>query len=223
MSSVLDSYRDDGAITGALARAARGPLASAPAAPVLLTLAGALPLVLVLLDRGAVDGWPLPVAVAWYVLTAGAAAGRSHVSKLDWVIPPLLRAVEYFTLARVVAVVDPAAQPAAYALLAALAFHHYDTVYRLRHRRVAPPTWLRLAGGGWDVRLLLACLLVGVGGLGMGAAVAAAVLGVLYVGESTAGWLRPNREGRDARTARAAAREGSTAAEGSGEHDEGDA
>ena len=43
---------------------------------------------------------------------------------------------------------------AAFALLCALAFRHYDLVYRLRHRGVAPPRWLDRAGGGWDGRLL---------------------------------------------------------------------
>jgi hypothetical protein len=50
---------------------------------------------------------------------------------------------------------------------------------------------LRLVGGGWDVRLLVVGLLAAVGLLDYGLAVGAAVLGVLFVGESVAGWLRP--------------------------------
>ena len=43
--------------------------------------------------------------------------------------------------------------PAAFALICALAFRHYDLVYRLRHRGVTPPRWVDLAGLGWDGRL----------------------------------------------------------------------
>ena len=44
--------------------------------------------------------------------------------------------------------------PAAFALLLAITYRHYDIVYRLRHRGMTPPRWLNRAAGGWDGRLL---------------------------------------------------------------------
>ena len=46
------------------------------------------------------------------------------------------------------------ALPAAFALLRAITYHHYETVYGFRHRGVPPPAWVNgrrpAAGtGGW--------------------------------------------------------------------------
>src|SRR4028118_925571 len=131
--------------------------------------------------------WPAPWRVRhWWAgaagggprARAGAVAGRSLVGRLDWLVPPLLRTLEYCSIAAVTASVAPQAMPLCYALLAALAFPHYDTFYRLRHRRVPPPDWLRLVGGGWEVRLLVVAVLA-------------------------AGGLRDHRDARGARGSRA--------------------
>lgn len=188
--TALDEYRDDGIVAGPLGRALGPALPALPAQPVVFTLLAGVPL-LVLAVTGRLEGWAPLLAAGCAVLLAGAVAGRSLVGRLDWLVPPLLRTLEYCSIAAVTASVAPQAMPLCYALLAALAFHHYDTVYRLRHRRVPPPDWLRLVGGGWDVRLLVVAVLAAVGLLDYGLAIGAAVLGVLFVGESVAGWLRP--------------------------------
>ncbi|MGH3516728.1 MAG: DUF5941 domain-containing protein [Haloechinothrix sp.] len=120
----------------------------------------------------------------------GSRLARAEHRRLGWLVPPLLRAVEYGALIAITVLFEPAALPACFALLAAVAFHHYDTVYRLRHQRIGPPAWLCLAGGGWEIRLLVAAVLAAIGGLGIGMTVAAIALGVLYVAESVAGWRR---------------------------------
>jgi hypothetical protein len=57
------------------------------------------------------------------------------------------------------------ALPAAFGLVAAVAYHHYDTVYRIRGDAGAPPKWLVRAVGGHEGRTLvvvvLAALLTG--------------------------------------------------------------
>lgn len=114
----------------------------------------------------------------------------SRKSKLGWLLPPVLRAVEYGALLALTLAVQPEALPKCFALLSALAFHHYDTVYRLRHQRVAPPRWIGIVGGGWALRLVLAAVLAALGWLGAGMLIAAIVLGALFVGESVVSWWR---------------------------------
>ncbi len=187
--SDLVAYRDDGLLAALLGRTAgswiSGARDRAGALPV--TLAGAVPVAAVGIPHG--PRWALAVAIGWYVLAAGAGSGMSHARRLSWLLPCLLRGVEYAVLLRITALAEPRALPLCFALLAALAFHHYDTIFRLESQRRPPPTWLRFAGGGWDLRLLAAGALFVAGGLPTGLAVGAVGLGLLYVGESAASWI----------------------------------
>jgi len=54
------------------------------------------------------------------------------------------------------------ALPAAFGLVAAVAYHHYDTVYRIRGDAGAPPAWLVRVIGGHEGRTLLVALLAAV-------------------------------------------------------------
>lgn len=113
--------------------------------------------------------------------------------RLGWLVPPMLRVLEYgilLVLALLAAPTDPAVLPACFALVAVLAYNHYNATYRLRHQRAAPPRWLRLAGGGWEVRLLVAFALFAVGWLAVGMYVAAGVLAVLHAAETVLSWRR---------------------------------
>jgi hypothetical protein len=186
--TALQVYRDDGPLATWLGRRLRGVL---PLGEIPLTVLGALPLVVAL-------AWPVSslsvgavaLAVAVLVLLAGAAAGRTEPGRFAWAAPPVLRAVEYGAIIKLVALTDADWMPACYALLALLAFHHYDAVYRLRHQRVEPPAWVRMAGGGWDGRLIAACVLAAAGVLGPGLVVALAVGTPVLVAESVVSWLR---------------------------------
>ena len=100
-----------------------------------LVLAGVAPLLALIAITGDGASWPLAGAVvAWLVLLAGASAGRPLRDRLRWVVPPALRVAEYAGLLWIAALAGPSSVPAAFALLLAITYRHYDMVYRLRHR-----------------------------------------------------------------------------------------
>ncbi|MFE6851804.1 DUF5941 domain-containing protein [Streptomyces sp. NPDC057674] len=100
------------------------------------------------------------VAAVFYVVFAGAAVARPLKGALDWLLPPLFRAAEYGTILILAARSEVnGALPAAYGLVAAVAYHHYDTVYRIRGGTGAPPTWLVRTIGGHEGRTLLVTVL----------------------------------------------------------------
>ncbi|WP_128979711.1 DUF5941 domain-containing protein [Streptomyces roseicoloratus] len=106
-------------------------------------------------------GDPRLIAVAViYAMTAGLAGARPLKGALDWLVPPLFRAAEYVTVLVLAAKSDsPQALPAAFGLVAAVAYHHYDTVYRIRGGTGAPPAWLVRTIGGHEGRTLVVAVL----------------------------------------------------------------
>jgi len=186
--SALRIYRDDGPLAGWLARTAGRTL---PFGEMALLLLGAAPLVVVLaVPIHALSESAVALAVLVLVLLGGASAARAGEGRFAWAAPPLLRAVEYATLIKLTALTAAGAMPACYALLALLAFHHYDAVYRLRHQRVAPPAWVGLLAGGWDGRLAVAAILALADVLGPGMIAAIGVLTPVVVSESIVSWVR---------------------------------
>jgi phosphatidylglycerophosphate synthase len=182
----LDVQLDLGPVARLLGRAVRLPFLVAGLALVLLTLAA---VAMVLQDRT-----PLAfVAVLLAVLVTGAGARPPVAHLLDWQLPALLWLVEVVVIATVGGVyLGAAEQGLAFAFLAAVAYHRYDVVYRLRDTGEPPAAWLSLAGLGVDGRLLtvLAVAAWAPGALAAVLAVGAAWLAVLYLAESTAGWRR---------------------------------
>lgn len=128
------------------------------------------------------DDGPL---AAWI---AGRRASSPLAHPLAWLVPPLVRLVEYGGLIALTALSDRDALPFCFAFLGVLAFHHYDTVYRLKHYALAPPAWIRWVGGGWDGRLAVAALLALAGALGPALLVASVALGLAYAAESASSW-----------------------------------
>ncbi|WP_217253688.1 DUF5941 domain-containing protein [Streptomyces sp. AC602_WCS936] len=102
-------------------------------------------------------GGPGPlVAAIVYVLTSALAVARPLKGALDWLVPPFFRAAEYGTVLVLAANADVnGALPAAFGLVAAVAYHHYDTVYRIRGGAGAPPQWLVRTIGGHEGRTLV--------------------------------------------------------------------
>jgi Family of unknown function (DUF5941) len=168
--SVLELYRDDGPLASALGRALgrRIPL---PAVALLLMAALPLAVAIVLTGDDASDGLVAGV-IAWVVLVGGLAAGRRLTDRLRWPVPPLLRAIEYA------------------GLLAAITYHHYDTVYGLRHRGVPLPARVTAAGLGWDGRLVLGVVLLLAGALPAGFYALAGLVAGLFVSETVREWRR---------------------------------
>jgi uncharacterized protein DUF5941 len=184
-------YRDDSplarALGAALGRALRLPGAA-------LVLAGLAPLLAAVAIGGGDTSRGVAAAVlAWVLVVAGASSGARPRARIRWAELPLLRATEYISLTWIAALEGPDAYPAAFALLAALTFRHYDLVYRLRHRGVTPAPWLSALSGGWDGRLVGAFLLLVAGALPAGYFVAAAVLGTAFVAEAAYAWVAVGR------------------------------
>lgn len=103
------------------------------------------------------------LAAVVYALLSGLAVARPLKGALDWLVPPVFRAAEYSTVLVLAARSDvPGALPAAFGLVSAVAYHHYDTVYRIRGGTGAPPRWLVRTIGGHDGRTLVVAVLAAV-------------------------------------------------------------
>jgi hypothetical protein len=184
-------YRDDGPLARAIGRLL-GPLVPLPAP--LLLLGGLAPLLAVAAFAGGDVSRPVAAAVlAWAIALAGASHGRPHPDRTRWAETPLVRLTEYAGLIWIAALEGPAAYPAAFALLAALAFRHYDLTYRLRHRGSTPARFVNAVSGGWEGRLIVGFALLAANALPAGFFAAAAALGTCFAGEAAAGWLTAGR------------------------------
>ncbi|MYR94668.1 CDP-alcohol phosphatidyltransferase family protein [Streptomyces sp. SID8374] len=107
--------------------------------------------------------WLTVAAAAVYVVLSGLAVARPLKGALDWLVPPFFRAAEYVTILVLAARSDvPHAVPAAFGLVSAVAYHHYDTVYRIRGGTGAPPQWLVRTIGGHEGRTALVAVLAAV-------------------------------------------------------------
>jgi hypothetical protein len=182
-------YRDDGPLATALGRTA-GARVPVPGMALLLLGVGAILALAAFVGRDASTGLAA-AAVAWLVLTLGVTSGRWPKESFHWAVPPLVRLGEYATLAWLAAIAD--AVPAAFALICALTFRHYDLVYRLRHRAEVPPRWLNLLAAGWDGRVIIAWLLLALGALPEAMYVWAGLLGAVSVAETVVAWRRFER------------------------------
>lgn len=121
-------------------------------APIVALLGTAL-LITAALENPA--GWGLVAAAAMYAVLSATAVCAPLKGPLDWLVPPIFRAAEYGTVLILAAKADVnGALPAAFGLVAAVAYHHYDTVYRIRGGTGAPPHWLVRAIGGQEGRTL---------------------------------------------------------------------
>jgi phosphatidylglycerophosphate synthase len=191
----LSDLADPGPLSEAVAAVFRRPA---------LRLPGFLPFVLALAGGAAVvatasfaplDGpWPV-VAALVYVVTSGLAVARPLGGALDWLVPPLFRAAEYGTVLVLAARSDVnGALPAAFGLVSAVAYHHYDTVYRIRGGTGAPPRLLVRAIGGHEGRTLLVTVLAAVlvtrsSGFALALTVFAAVVALVVLMESIRFWV----------------------------------
>ncbi|MEU9618700.1 MULTISPECIES: DUF5941 domain-containing protein [unclassified Streptomyces] len=102
-------------------------------------------------------------AAVFYAICSGTAVARPLKGALDWLVPPIFRAAEYCTILVLAARSDvQGALPAAFGLVSAVAYHHYDTVYRIRGGTGAPPQWLVRAIGGHEGRTLVVAVLAAV-------------------------------------------------------------
>jgi len=183
----IRDYRDDG-----LAAQALGVLGRAlPVPPILIVWAGLAGLfALAAVEGDGASDALVAAGVAWLVLMGGISSGRPHTDRFAWSVPGFLRVGEYGGLVWIAANAGDSSHAAAFALIAALAFRHYDLVYRPRFQGVAPPAWLNLAALGWDGRLVLAWVFLAAGALPAGMFILAGLFGVTFVVECALSWAR---------------------------------
>ncbi|MFF1293421.1 MULTISPECIES: DUF5941 domain-containing protein [unclassified Streptomyces] len=154
-AQALADLADSGPLAELLARVARG---DTPRSTAYLAFVGGALVVTASLLWGA--GWQTVLCAVGYVLLSAVAVSHRLKGALDWLIPPFFRAAEYCTVLVLAAKADVnGALPAAFGLVAAVAYHHYDTVYRIRGNAGASPAWLVRAIGGHEGRTLLVTVL----------------------------------------------------------------
>jgi len=176
--------RDDGPAARALARAG----AALPIPAFVLALL-ALVAVLAAAIAGGASNVAAGLVLAWVVVVGGASSGARRLPRMAWAAAPLMRLTEYATLIWLVGLDGASAYPAAYALIAALTFRHYDLVYRLRHSGVPPAPWINALSLGWEGRLVAVYLLLVLGLVPAGVYALAAGLGIAFVAEAVYGWV----------------------------------
>ncbi|WP_461027432.1 DUF5941 domain-containing protein, partial [Streptomyces sparsus] len=145
------------------------------------------------MPAGGGSWWPV-AAAAGYALLAGSAVAKPLDGPLDWLVPPFFRIAEYTVVLVLAARSDVnGALPAAFGLVAAVAYHHYDTVYRIRGGTGAPPTRLVRAIGGHEGRTLAVTVVVavwsGTAGLTIALSALAGALALVVLAESIRFWV----------------------------------
>ncbi|RXS86572.1 CDP-alcohol phosphatidyltransferase family protein [Streptomyces sp. TM32] len=189
----LADLADSGPLAELIAGRARGRGRTGSfLAPVMAFLSAAVLLVWVIFQDDPSSWLTVGVAVC-SALLAGAAVSRPLKGALDWLVPPFFRAGEYVTILVLAARSDvPGALPAAFGLVAAVAYHHYDTVYRIRGGTGAPPRWLVRATGGHEGRVLVVTVLAAAlppEGFTIALTALAVVLALLVLVESIRFWV----------------------------------
>ncbi|MFJ5673790.1 DUF5941 domain-containing protein [Streptomyces sp. NPDC093097] len=161
-------------------------------APVMAFLSSAVLLVWLITQPEPASWLTVGVAVC-SALLAAAAVSRPLQGALDWLVPPFFRAGEYLTVLLLAARAGAhGALPAAFGLVAAVAYHHYDTVYRIRGGTGAPPRWLVRATGGHEGRILVVCVLAAAlpaTGFAIALTALAVILALLVLAESIRFWV----------------------------------
>ncbi|WP_156722067.1 DUF5941 domain-containing protein [Streptomyces apocyni] len=195
----LDDLADSGPLAQLISTTLGVRVPARAYAPVALAALGTLCLgwnVLAGGNRAAVVG-----AVV-YAVCAGLAVARPLKGPLDWLVPPLFRAAEYGTVLVLAAHAEVnGALPAAFGLVGAVAYHHYDTVYRIKGGTGAPPHWLVRAIGGHEGRTLLVAVAAAVLSaqvFTVALTVFAVAVALVVLAESIRFWVAAARQGAPA-------------------------
>jgi hypothetical protein len=178
---------------GPLARLVGHLVGPASRPPFVVGLAGAAVLVVavpLLLWTGPVAA-SLAAAVVGSALVALGWQPPVH-DRLGWQAPAALWVAEALAVGVLVHHTVGVQTAAGFAYVAAVAYHRYDVVYRLRDTGTAPAAWLATAGLGTEGRLIVLLLLATFAPSAVVPVlwVAAVLLAVLYLAESATGWRR---------------------------------
>lgn len=184
LTNTIVSYRDDGPLAEVVGTITRGR-----ASPLGFAALGAVFPFVALSGRTGLAA----LGAGWCALVAALGSHSRHGGRFDWLVPPILRAAEYVFLAAV-GFAAGVPGPVIFGLVCAVAYHHYDTVYRLR-QRVYQPRWVSRVGLGWEGRMIVVALAALVGAATLVYLALAIALGVLFVAESVLSWLRAQHGG----------------------------
>ncbi|MFP1628089.1 DUF5941 domain-containing protein [Streptomyces sp. 5K101] len=192
-AQALADLADSGPLAEAVARAAAKSVRHLPGlVPLAAAVTGAAAVVAAAVFTGFGSGWTV-AAAAVYAVTSGIAVARPLKGALDWLVPPVFRAAEYGTVLVLAAHAEVnGALPAAFGLVAAVAYHHYDTVYRIRGGTGAPPHWLVRVIGGHEGRVLavaLAAFLLDTTDFTIALTVVAVAVALVVLAESIRFWV----------------------------------
>lgn len=142
---LLTSYRDDGPLALTIRLAFPGRVAA-----VRLVLAACTVLAAGLSIDGAMTSAPSFVGIGLFVVLGAMTSAPTVDSPLRWVVPPLVHTGQYVTVILLGWRADATA--ATFALLAVIAYHHYELVYLRATRRVPRP--VDVLTGGWDLQMV---------------------------------------------------------------------
>jgi phosphatidylglycerophosphate synthase len=185
----LDRMREAGPVAGLIARAGF----SRPAAAIAVPLLGVVVLAAALVAAVGTGSVVLLLAGAVGFALLAAVGGHRPVSPgWGWLVPPLLRAAEYVTVVVAAWVCGAGLGPVTYAYLLVVIWHHYDSVYRERHRIPATGLSLLAGLGGFEVRTLAVAGLAAAGASAytVGIAIMAGLLAVVAVVRGVDMWQR---------------------------------
>jgi len=137
------------------------------------------------------SGWLVVGLAVVGALLVGAGCRPPLQHPLGWQLSSLLWLAEAGLVLALVNALPERAEWVGYAYLAAVAWHRYDVVYRLRDTGTHSQPWVTLVTLGVDGRWVLLALVAALGGpVGALLGWAALVLFVLYAVESAIGWRR---------------------------------
>ncbi|MCB5906053.1 DUF5941 domain-containing protein [Streptomyces pinistramenti] len=192
-AQALADLADSGPLAELIAGTMRGrSRAGSFLAPAMAFLSAAVLLVCVIFEDDPASWLTVGVA-ACAALLSGVAVARPLKGVLDWLVPPFFRVAEYTTILVLAARADvPGALPAAFGLVAAVAYHHYDVVYRIRGGSGAPPRWLVRAAGGSEGRILVVTVLAALlspSGFTIALTALAVAVALLVLAESIGFWV----------------------------------
>jgi phosphatidylglycerophosphate synthase len=187
--ATLATYRDDGP-TGWLIRRSPGWAGSALAC----TAIGVAPWLIAL---GLVDrhdfGWPMAAALTWLLIWSALGTHVPLTGRFDFTVPTLGFVAEAVGVLRLSAIAGDHDLAAGVALLAVIAVHRYDLVYR---PAPATPSAGRLAGG-WQLRSVVAYALAAGRVVMPGYYVTAGFLAALLALAAASAWQDPgSRRGK---------------------------
>jgi|SRR5262245_29942176 len=163
-----------------------------PEIPLVLAAGALLGVALARLDGSLGSRQVLFATVGAVVVITGLCWSGPVRGRFGWLLPALVRVMEYAFVARTTAVIAADLEWLAYGYLVVIAFHHTDSVARMRHLGRGPARWVYTAGLGYDGRMLvLAALAVtGTEAYRHGLPIVVALLAVVYLTECTICWIR---------------------------------